>query len=154
MKTCFKCKRSLPHDQFYKHAAMADGLLGKCKDCTKADVAVRAVEKRDYISKYEKQRASLPHRIEGRKRYNSSPAGRAAHAGALKRSAEKFPEKAKARIALGNAVRDGRVCRKPCEVCGSDKAEGHHEDYAKPLEVRWLCNTHHREAHRKASIPF
>ena len=35
---------------------------------------------------------------------------------------------------------------KPCKICG-DKAEAHHEDYDKPLEVQWLCKVHHREAH-------
>lgn len=32
MKTCFKCGESLDEDQFYKHPAMADGRLGKCKE--------------------------------------------------------------------------------------------------------------------------
>ena len=42
MKTCFKCNRELPLDDFYVHKMMGDGHLGKCKDCTKKDVKERS----------------------------------------------------------------------------------------------------------------
>lgn len=37
--------------------------------------------------------------------------------------------------------------RGPCEVCGAEKTDGHHDDYSKPLDVRWLCRLHHMEIH-------
>ena len=37
--------------------------------------------------------------------------------------------------------------RESCEVCFAEGAEGHHEDYGKPLEVVWLCKKHHAERH-------
>ena len=40
-----------------------------------------------------------------------------------------------------------RLEKKPCEKCGEIKAEAHHEDYDKPLDVVWLCHKHHREIH-------
>lgn len=40
-KTCFKCGRTLPITEFYKHKQMADGHLNKCKDCTRKDVRER-----------------------------------------------------------------------------------------------------------------
>lgn len=48
---------------------------------------------------------------------------------------------------LTNAVRDGRVIRQPCLVCGAEKVEAHHPDYAKPLEVLWFCRPHHKAHH-------
>jgi hypothetical protein len=37
----------------------------------------------------------------------------------------------------------------PCEICGkTEDIERHHEDYSKPLEVRWLCKSHHLDIHR------
>lgn len=62
---------------------------------------------------------------------------------------EKYAKQRKASRDVTNAVRDGRLIRQPCEVCGADKVEGHHLDYDKTLEVIWLCPTHHREAHRR-----
>jgi len=40
----------------------------------------------------------------------------------------------------------GKLVPKPCEKCGStSRIEKHHDDYQKPLEVRWLCRAHHAE---------
>ncbi len=37
----------------------------------------------------------------------------------------------------------------PCEKCGglSPRNERHHDDYSKPLAIRWLCKRHHAQAH-------
>jgi hypothetical protein len=61
--------------------------------------------------------------------------------------------KAIARGKLNLAVYHGRVKRQPCEVCGAtENIEAHHEDYAKPLEVEWLCPEHHREREQKEKV--
>jgi hypothetical protein len=53
-----------------------------------------------------------------------------------------------ANYTMNNAIRDGHLNRGPCEVCGSrEGVEGHHEDYSKPLDVRWLCREHHKALH-------
>lgn len=60
-KVCFKCLQLKPLTEFYRHPMMADGHLGKCKDCTKADV--RADYRRDPEKhrEYERERAALDH---------------------------------------------------------------------------------------------
>ncbi len=46
-------------------------------------------------------------------------------------------------------IKQGFLIRLPCEVCGTEMdVQAHHDDYNKPLDVRWLCRTHHREHHK------
>jgi hypothetical protein len=47
------------------------------------------------------------------------------------------------------AVRQGTLVPQPCEVCGRGRADAHHDDYAAPLAVRWLCRSHHRQHHHQ-----
>lgn len=58
--------------------------------------------------------------------------------------------KRRAHEAVNNAIRDGRMERGLCCKCGS-KAEAHHHDYDKPLDVTWLCTAHHKELHWEGS---
>jgi hypothetical protein len=68
------------------------------------------------------------------------------------RKKERHPEQAKAHTAVRNAVYQGRL-QKPtaCERCHQPtlkaRLQGHHHDYAKPLEVEWLCHACHQQAH-------
>lgn len=57
---------------------------------------------------------------------------------------KKYPEKLSAKDKVRYAIKKGLISRKPCEVCKDIKSQGHHDDYSKPLEVRWLCSKHHR----------
>lgn len=54
----------------------------------------------------------------------------------------------KATTAVGHAIRDGKLTRQPCEICGEEPAEAHHDDYNFPLKIRWLCKNCHAEWHR------
>lgn len=47
------------------------------------------------------------------------------------------------------AIKQGKLTKQSCELCGNPKAEAHHDDYSKPLSVRWLCRHHHMKLHRK-----
>ncbi len=62
------------------------------------------------------------------------------------------PERFNARSKVGYAIKSGRLTRQPCAVCGSAPAEAHHDDYSRPLDVRWLCKPHHREHHKRALL--
>ena len=63
------------------------------------------------------------------------------------RQKAKHPERVKARDVAGNAIRRGKLTPLCCEKCGASEVQAHHDDYAYPLDVRWLCVLHHNEAH-------
>lgn len=130
MKPCFKCGRTRPLIEFYKHPAMADGRLNKCKDCTKRDVRENRQRRSDYYLAYDRERSKLPHRRARLEQY-----------------VREQPHKARARIAVHNALRDGRLTKQPCAICGDDAVDAHHEDYDRPLDVIWLCRAHHAQRH-------
>lgn len=135
MKQCFKCGNTKPVEEFYRHSKMADGRLGKCKECTKKDVQSNYAERRDQYHASDRVRFQQPERKRSAGEWQ-------------KRRRERHPEKYAAYRAVGNAVRDGRLIRKPCEVCGTtERVQAHHDDYSKPLDVRWLCFKHHRQHH-------
>ena len=56
------------------------------------------------------------------------------------------PEKKSA----SNKVSCAKLEKQPCEVCGSLNTQAHHDNYSKPLEVRWLCQLHHSRIHMEA----
>ena len=46
------------------------------------------------------------------------------------------------------AQRRGKLIKQPCEKCGSSSSQKHHEDYSRPLQVKWLCRPCHRALRR------
>jgi hypothetical protein len=134
MKKCFKCGEEKELSEFYSHSRMKGGYLNKCVVCTKRDAAKHRYKLLQNPLWVEKERARC--REKTRQTWRSWP--------------KPDPEKRYARIKVGNAIRDGKLIRKPCQMCGA-KAHAHHTDYSKPLEVIWLCATHHGEQHRRAA---
>lgn len=60
---------------------------------------------------------------------------------------QRNPEKTKAHWTVQNALRNGKLIKQPCEICGKDKTHAHHDDYSQPLCVKWLCHTCHVDTH-------
>lgn len=138
MKKCFKCKQSKSISDFYSHKQMRDGLLGKCKECTKSDSRNRYYSQTEKIIEYEIRRSKQPERRLKRMEYQ-------------RKRRLKYPEKNKARNLISNGLRSGKISKLPCEVCGELKSQAHHLDYSKPYDVIWLCRKHHMEAENKKS---
>lgn len=59
--------------------------------------------------------------------------------------AARYPEKMRARRVVDNALKYGTLIRpNVCGGCGKEcKPQAHHQDYAKPLEIMWLCRPCH-----------
>jgi hypothetical protein len=131
-KECFKCKETKPIDAFYKHPQMADGHLGKCKECAKRDVKAH-YERIGGNAKYERERFQRPER-------------KASVAKCMRAMRAREPIKFKAWGAVSYAVRTGKLIKQPCKLCASTvRVQAHHHDYTKPLDVEWLCFKCHRE---------
>lgn len=150
-KPCIACHLALPIAEFYIHPKMADGHLNKCKTCCKVAAKklredklneVRERDRNRYRRDYEKRRTYAS-------AYQRTDKGKKAAAASRRRYADRNPERRAARIALGNAVRDGRIIKPgACQECGAPgRIHGHHDDYSRPLAVRWLCVPCHTLAH-------
>lgn len=132
MKRCSNCGAEKPLDQFQVRKASKDGRTASCKECLK---------ERD------RARNSAEHRVAARKQYAQGKGKQVCNACKI-RYIEKNPKKRSVHIKTGNAIRDGKLLKQPCEVCGSEDVQAHHCDYDKPFEVMWLCPIHHEEWHR------
>lgn len=131
MKTCIRCGSSKKLDDFYAHPMMGDGRLNKCKDCCRSDASSNYERNREKYKLYERSRNQTEERRAKKREYQ-------------KTSKKRNPHKVRARSLVQSAIKCGRLSREPCQVCGAP-AEAHHDDYSKPLDVKWFCFVHHRE---------
>lgn len=117
---------------------MKDGHLNKCKSCCISDRKKHIADPKVLarVQAYDRKRSKDPER--------------------KKKSVERIrtmrksrPKMYKAHTKVNNAIRDGKLKKKPCKVCGETKVQAHHPDYRKPLLIVWLCKKHHVEIHKK-----
>jgi uncharacterized protein with PIN domain len=132
-KMCRGCRETKPVGEFYRHPQMSDGRLNHCKAC-----------KRKYAKDRHHEMMQDPGWRERERERGRTRDHKPATNGTIRR---------RARTAVSNAVRDGRMTpADACEDCGHDyrhhRREAHHEDYMKPLEVEWLCSLCHGRRHR------
>ena len=128
MKTCSKCKIKKGSSEFNVRRASKDGFQPLCKECDK-----KAAErwKENNIDRAAKTTSTW--KKENPKRvaeYNA-------------RHRKNNPEKIIARNSANYAEKIGCLIKQPCEICGNIQVGKHHDDYAKPLEVKWLCTKCH-----------
>ena len=126
---CARCKKIKDSSEFWKNSSRENGLNYCCKECLREyrQKNIEAYRETDKIGKrkYRKKHPELW--IVNNKKYRKP-----------------------AHDLVWRAVKDGKLKRKNCEIkdCGKRKVHAHHDDYSKPLEVRWLCPAHHKQLHR------
>ena len=127
----------------------------------------RRIRKREAQKQYRKTPEGKAKRTLASKQYRKTPEGRASHnrrkeryrktpagriAENLRKRRYRKTEKGRAIQNAGRtvwkAIKRGKLVRKPCIICDSPDAQGHHFDYSKPLKVLWLCRKHHLAFHR------
>lgn len=148
MKLCLTCRKNKENIRFGRRSASVDGLSSKCKECQ---------------SLYDKKRANNPDRVKARLAYSKTKNGidsrdRARKVWAnnnkgkiyeiTKSYRDRFPIKCKAHGKVAYAVKVGDLTPGRCESCGEPKTHGHHDDYSKALDVRWLCAACHSQWHK------
>ncbi len=143
-KTCPSCRHAKPVNSFGRNRCTGDGLNAYCRDCIK-------LHNRRYraslLGREAKQRARQIRR--------QTASGKAEKARANYRHRRRYPEKVQAVNLVTQAIATGRLAPQSCEVCGLapqrlngvQVIQAHHDDYSKPLDVRWLCPPHHRRLH-------
>lgn len=134
MKYCNTCELEKRKELFGNRSASVDGLSSRCKTCQKV---------------YDKCRAKDPHREEARRIYAQTEEGKIAGNKAKSEYRKRNPIKSKAHAKVSRAVRSGNLHRQTCEACGSKETHAHHDDYSKPLNIRWLCPSCHSKWHKE-----
>jgi len=150
-KICRKCGKELDIDSFYKHKKMADGRLNVCIDCTKSRVKKHRNENIERIREYDRERSKREESVLARKKYSKTEGGKISHSRCNKAYRDRYPLKYAAHTFISNAVKYGLIRREcKCSECESEyKVEAHHDDYSKPMEIRWLCELCHKQWHRE-----
>ena len=172
-KVCTKCNEEKPLDDFSKEKTGRNGIMAICRACNCARARAWAVanrEKRNETARRGAKRrcAENPEKYRAIQRAHyrrNADKRKAAHRQWLKDNADHVreynrayradnPDAWRARNALNHEIRKGRMERQPCAVCGATKTDAHHEDHNKPLDVVWLCRTHHALIHRSDAPPL
>lgn len=150
-KPCFKCGEIKPLSAFYKHPQMPDGHVNKCKECNKRDVRENRAAKINYYREYDRSRANNPDRVEARAEYQKTEPGKASMRASKAKYTQSNMIKRSASFIVNNAIKSGRLIKQySCSKCGAGgRIHGHHDDYAFPLVVRWLCSRCHAKWHKE-----
>jgi len=143
---CKVCGATEKSAEFYK------GVNTRCKECHKEAVRINRRENVDRYRAYDAKRFKEDPRVIARhKRYQKTDAGKASLQASRQKWVDDNSEKRAAHVILGNRVRDSKVIKPDhCSRCGKSgcRIDGHHHDYARPLDVVWLCRQCHVNEHK------
>jgi excisionase family DNA binding protein len=70
----------------------------------------------------------------------------------MKPPAESFEVRARCRQRTLQLLTSRRLARRPCEACGAEPVQAHHENYRRPDHVRWLCRRCHDAVHHRGAV--
>lgn len=178
MKTCTNCKLEKEENEFYKNHKSLEACCKVCRNIKTKEWAKNNREKINERSR-ERKKENPEEYKKWRDEYqekNREKIRLQVHENYLKnresvlirtkkwrqdnpekfkemwiKSKEKDPMKRKAREYLNHAIEYGQI-EKPleCSLCKENKKlQAHHEDYARPLEVIWMCSSCHAYIHRR-----
>ena len=133
-RKCPKCKKYFPPTLEFWGKGTHRGFQSYCRKCKTTDDRIYSREYRELNPEWKKED-------------NKKNRGLVSKLVNIWR--RKNPEKLKAQTILNNAVKNGKLKRLPCLICGNEDGEGHHSNYSKPLFVKWLCPKHHKGLHYK-----
>jgi hypothetical protein len=150
MKKCKICGEVKALEEFYKQPTSRDGHDSKCKICTCKVAEERRIrlsaDPAWLLREAERHRAKTAKYIaEGRAKKLTTEKQRER----LKKHRDANPLKNKARNLVNNSLKRGDITSQPCWC--EKKAQAHHDDYSKPLDVIWLCRRHHADRHNELS---
>lgn len=133
-RICWLCGQEKLLNDFPRDKNRLEGRAYRCKTCDR---------------EAKRLKNHLPEEKERSKRYQKSERGAENRRLRQRRDYWVNRHKYTAKRMVEALVNSGDMIKQPCEKCGEVKVVGHHPDYAKPLEVVWLCQKHHSEVHRK-----
>lgn len=132
---CRRCK----HREYMRDYYRRPGKAEKQKEAAARRYRENAEQIRERVARYRQENIEQIREYDRARSYRGAPL-----------------EKRRARKAVFKAVERGELVPQPCEICAADgvlhdgrrMVQAHHDDYSRPLEVRWLCTQHHGETHR------
>lgn len=151
MKLCRECNVEKPLSDFYAHAKMKDGHLNKCKICVKSRIEKYIQANPEKKKEWSRNYANSESGKERARKYKQTDKAKEAIKQSKQRYRKSYPARIRARSLVRHEVLNGRLIRPDlCSECNkTGRVEGHHDDYTKPLIVRWLCDSCHKLWHRK-----
>lgn len=124
MRNCVTCSQDKPLDSFRKIGRIKPTYSETCLDCLGL--------------KHRANKLLIARKARTQKWYHENP------------------QKVSAQRKVGYALKIGRIKKAlSCQRCGclDRKLVAHHDDYSKPLDIRWVCTPCHMIIHRELETP-